>query len=78
MTMQQRPTLTPEEIASLRGHEASLATAQSVLTDLDAIGFDVAHHQQLLDTVEPMRAGLLERFSSTEYVAPVVPRRRAK
>lgn len=70
MTMQQRPTLTPEEIAALRGHDATLSTAQSVLDDLAEIGVDVGAHQDLLNTTAQVSKGLLERFTATQYVPP--------
>ena len=75
--MQQRPTLSAEEIAALHGHEATLATARSVLSDLAEIGFDVSEHVALADQVDAMRKGLLERFSSTTYV-PTPTSRRAR
>lgn len=78
MTMQQRPTLTPEEIAVLQGHGATLATAKSVLDDLEAIGVDVADHQALHAATEKITQGLLDRFSSTQYVPQTARRARAK
>lgn len=78
MTMQQRPTLTQEEIATLHGHEQSLAHARSVLDDLEAIGVDVSSHRQLLDQTETMRRGLLDRFTNTQYIAPPARRARGK
>ena len=70
MTMQQRPTLTAEEIAVLQGHRATLAAAKAVLDDLDAIGVDVTDHMNLHTATEKIAEGLLDRFSSTQYVAP--------
>ena len=78
MTMQQRPTLTQEEIAVLQGHGATLATAKSVLDDLEAIGVDVADHMALHAATEKITAGLLDRFSSTQYVAPTARRAARK
>lgn len=70
MTMEQRPTLTPEEIAMLNSHAGTFAVAESILSDLEAIGVNVDPHRQMLDQAEMMRAGLLQRFTSTQYVAP--------
>lgn len=70
MTMEQRPTLTPEEIAMLNGHAGTFAVADSILSDLEAIGVNVDSHRQMLDQAEAMRAGLLQRFTATQYVAP--------
>ena len=76
MTMQQRPTLTPEERAVLQSHETTLAVAQSVLDDLAAGGIDTAAHQDLLDRTALARKTLLDRFTSTQYVAPAPSRAR--
>jgi len=70
MTMEQRPTLTPEEIAMLNSHAGTFAVADSILSDLEAIGVNVESHRQMLDQAEMMRAGLLQRFTATQYVAP--------
>lgn len=72
-----RPVLTADEQALLRGHEAVIRTAKSVLDDLEAIGADVAEHRDLLDRTEQMRAGLLQRFS-TGVVRPVTRAPRAR
>jgi hypothetical protein len=72
--MQQRPTLTPEEQALLHGHEQTIATARSVLDDLEASAFNVDEHKALLEQTEQQRRGLLERFSTTQYV-PAKPTR---
>lgn len=78
MTMEPRPTLTPEEIAVLQGHGATLAAAKSVLDDLEAIGVDVTDHKALHAATEKITAGLLDRFSSTQYVPTTARGRRAK
>ena len=70
MTMEQRPTLSAEEIAMLNSHAGTFALADSILGDLEAIGMNVDSHRQMLDAAEAMRAGMLQRFTSTQYVAP--------
>lgn len=72
----QRPALTTEEIARLRSHEQPLSVARQVLDDLDEIGADTAAHRDLLDNTERMRRGLLDKFSTTQYVNPPKPRAR--
>jgi len=69
-TQPQRPTLAPEERASLLNAEGHLQMVSGVLTDLAEIGADVSADVDLLQRTEAMRRGLLDRFSSAT-VQPV-------
>lgn len=56
------PVLSAEERTALVSAADPLKVAKRTLDKLDAIGFDVTEHRDLIDRTEAQRAGLLKAF----------------